>query len=76
MGTPITYGRHTSTIMSLNIAGKGGLPQTLGSAAPALKSALGAVDSVLSLGMSFTDRLLVDAALAAAEAAYCYSLTQ
>ncbi len=71
MGTATTYGRRTSTIMSLNIAGKGGLPQALSSASSGLKSVLGVADSVLSLGMSLTTRLEVDAALAGLEAAYC-----
>jgi hypothetical protein len=71
MGTGITYGRRTSTIMALNLAGNGGLPQALSSASGGFRSMLGAADSVLSLGMGFTTRLGVDAALTAAEAAYC-----
>jgi hypothetical protein len=76
MGTSTTYGRRTSTIMSLNLAGSGGLPQALGSASGGLKSLLGTADSVLSLGMGFTTRLEVDAALTAAEAAYCVYKTK
>jgi hypothetical protein len=71
MGTVTTYGRNTSTITSLNIARQGGLPQALSSASSGVKSVLGAADKVLSLGMSFTTRLEIDAALAGAEAAYC-----
>jgi hypothetical protein len=71
MGTGITYGRRTSTIMALNLAGNGGLPQALSSASGGFRSMLGAADSVLSLGIGFTTRLGVDAALTAAEAAYC-----
>ncbi len=37
---------------------------------------LGAADKVLGMGMSFTTRLEVDAALAAAEAAYCAYITK
>ncbi len=76
MGTGTTYGRRTSTIMSLNLAGSGGLPQALGSASSGFRSLLGTADSVLSLGMSFTTRLEVDAAFMAAEAAYCVYETQ
>jgi hypothetical protein len=71
MGKGITYGRRTSTVMALNLAGNGGLPQALSSASGGFRSMLGAADSVLSLGMGFTTRLAVDAALTAAEAAYC-----
>ncbi|MBZ5539372.1 MAG: hypothetical protein LAN61_02515 [Acidobacteriia bacterium] len=76
MGTVTTYGRRSSTIMSLNIAGQGGLPQALSSASGGLKSVLGAADSVLSLGMSFATRLEIDAAFAGAEAAYCAHKTK
>jgi RHS repeat-associated protein len=76
MGTVTTYGRNSSTIMSLNIARSGGLPQALSSASSGLKSVLGTADSILSMGMSFTTRLEIDGALAAAEAAYCAYKTQ
>jgi hypothetical protein len=69
-------GRRTSKTMSLNLAGSGGLPQALGSASGGLKSVLGAADDVLRLGMGFTTRLEVDAALTAAEAAYCVYKTR
>ena len=71
MGTGITYGRRTSTIMALNFAGSGGLPQALSSASLGARSVIGAADGVLSLGMSFTTRLAIDGALTAADAAYC-----
>ncbi len=73
MGSVTTYGRRTSTIMGLNLAGKGGLPIALGRSATAVKGALGATGEVLGLGLSFEMRLGIDAALTAAEAAYCGS---
>ena len=76
MGTVTTYGRNTSTITSLNIARSGGLPQALSSSSSGLRSVLGAADKVLSMGMSFTTRLEIDAALAGAEAAYCAYVTK
>jgi hypothetical protein len=71
MGAVTTYGRNTSTITSLNIARQGGLPQALSSASSGVKSAVGTGGDVLSLGMSFTTRLGIDAVFAAGEAAYC-----
>jgi RHS repeat-associated protein len=41
MGSPVTYGRRTAQIMSLNLAGKGGLPQALSSASGGAKGFLG-----------------------------------
>jgi RHS repeat-associated protein len=73
MGTATTYGRRTSTIMALNIAGKGGLPVALGRSTTAVKGALGATGEVLSLGLSFETRLGIDVALTSAEAVYCAS---
>ena len=68
MGSGITWGRRTSTIMSLNLAGKGGLPQALGSSTAGFKRLLGALGDLLDV---IPQRLLVDTALAGAEAAYC-----
>jgi len=76
MGTGITYGRRSSTIMALNLAGQRGLPQALSSASNGLTGVLSAADSVLSLGMSFTTKLTVDTAFTAAEAAYCIYKTK
>ncbi len=78
MGTITTYGRRTATttIMSLNVPGKGGLPQALEWTSRGLKSALGVAGRALDLGMSLTQRLAIDAALAAAEAAYCAYITR
>jgi hypothetical protein len=41
MGSPITFGRRTAQIMSLNLAGKGGLPQALSSSSGGVKGFLG-----------------------------------
>jgi len=41
MGSTLTYGRRTSAIMSLNLAGKGGLPQALSSSSAGVKGFFG-----------------------------------
>ena len=41
MGAPITYGRRTAQIVSLNLAGRGGLPQALSSSTGGVKRFLG-----------------------------------
>lgn len=71
MGTATTFGRRTSSIMSLNLAGAGGLPMALSSASAGVKSALGSIGNVLSLGLSFLERTAVDAAFTGAEAINC-----
>jgi RHS repeat-associated protein len=76
MGTVTSYGRRTSTIMALNIAGKGGLPLALGASSAGAKAALTTAGKWLGLGLDFEVKLGIDAAFAAAEAAYCYSQTQ
>jgi RHS repeat-associated protein len=77
MGNPITYGRRTTTILGLNIAGTpGGPPRALGSAAPGLARGLGAASKVLGLGMNFTWRLAIDGLLTGIEAAVCGLLTR
>jgi hypothetical protein len=47
MGTMMTYGRRTSTIMSLNLAGKGGLLQALGTSGGAVRGAIGTAGKFL-----------------------------
>ena len=71
MGTATTFGRRTSTITSLNLAGKGGLPLALGRASGSVKSALGSIGEGLSLWMSFLERISIDAGLTGAEAINC-----
>jgi hypothetical protein len=64
-------------IMALNLAGKGGLPLALGASSAGAKSAIDwAGKWVLGLGLDFQVKLGIDAAVAAAEVAYCYSQTQ
>jgi hypothetical protein len=76
MGTVTTYGRRTADITALNLAGKGGLPQALGTSGSALRGAIETAGKILGLGLSFEQRLAVDAAFTAAEAAYCVAVTQ
>jgi RHS repeat-associated protein len=71
MGTATTFGRRTSSIISLNLAGAGGLPMALSPASAGVKSALGSIGNVLSLGLSFVERTAVDAAFTGAEAINC-----
>jgi hypothetical protein len=72
MGSATTYGRRTGNIMSLNLAGTpGGPPLALSQASGGVKAVLGKVGNALSLGMSITTRLGVDAAFTAAEAINC-----
>ena len=51
MGNVVTYGRHSekTTLLALNIGGKGGLPQALSSASGGLKSVLGTLGAVLDV---------------------------
>jgi len=64
MGSVVTYGRRTSTIFSVNIAGSGGLPQALSSASGDVQSFLG------KLGGGAL-KLAVDAGLTLAEGVNC-----
>ena len=57
--------------MSLNLAGAGGLPMALSPASAGVKSILGSIENVLSLGLSFVQRTAVDAAFTGAEAINC-----
>jgi hypothetical protein len=78
VGTVVTYGRHSerTVLTSLNIAGKGGLPQAFNQASGKLGALLEGADSVLTLGLGFWNRLAIDAAFTAAEAAYCAYITK
>ena len=72
MGSPLSFGRRTADIMSLNLWGiRGGPPLALSSAAGGVKSFLGSMGRALSLGMDFTTKLGVDTALTGAEAIGC-----
>jgi RHS repeat-associated protein len=71
-GAATTFGRRTTSIMSLNLLGTpGGPPMALSQAAGPAKALLGKVGNALSLGMKFTTKLAVDAAFTAAEAINC-----
>ena len=72
MGTVTSYGRRTTTIMALNLAGKGGVPLALG-AASGTKAAIGQVAKVAGGFMSLEATLAVNAGFTAAEAGYCWS---
>jgi RHS repeat-associated protein len=74
MGSALSYGRRTSDIISLNLAGKGGVPKLLTAAPEAtemVKAGLEGLGKVLNLGMSITMRLAVDVAFTGAEAIGC-----
>src|SRR5207253_1785193 len=68
-GSPLTVGRRTSDIMSLNLAGKGGLPQALGSTGA--KRFLETAGKWLNLGLDEAEKFAVDAGLAGAESINC-----
>ena len=72
MGSPLTYGRRTTSIMSLNLNGvPGGPPLALSQASKGAQSLLGKVGNALNLGMDFTTKLGIDAAFTTAEAVGC-----
>ncbi len=71
MGSPTSWGRKTTDVLSLNLAGKGGVPLALGKPAAAAKALLGKVGNVSSLGMELTTKLGIDAAFTAAEVIAC-----
>lgn len=76
IGSATTYGRRTSDILSLNLVGKGGLPTALSQASGAAKGVIGQAGDILGLGLSFSQKLAIDAGFTAAEAAYCYAVTK
>lgn len=68
-GSPLTIGKRTSDIMSLNLAGKGGLPKALGSTGA--KGFLETAGKWLNLGLDEAEKFAVDAGLAGAESINC-----
>jgi hypothetical protein len=68
-GSPLTYGRRTSSIMSLNLAGKGGLPNALGSTG--VKGFFQTAGKWLNFGLDEAEKFAVDAGLAGAESINC-----
>jgi len=71
LGAPLTYGRRSSDIKSLNLAGKGGLPQSLSASGKGLRSAVGKAGKALSLGLTMTERAIVDGTFAVGEGIAC-----
>jgi RHS repeat-associated protein len=71
MGAPLTWGRRSSDIMAMNLAGKGGLPQALSASGKSARSLLGKLDKALSLGLTLTERAIIDGAFVAGEAIAC-----
>lgn len=68
-GSALTYGRRTSNIMSLNLAGSGGLPQALGSTGA--QGFFQTAGKWLNLGLDEAEKFAVDAGLAGAESINC-----
>jgi RHS repeat-associated protein len=71
MGSTLTFGRRTSSILSLNLAGKGGLPQALSSSSGGLKSLLGSASKALNLGLDASVKAAGDLGLFGAEMIGC-----
>jgi len=68
-GTPLTVGRRTSNIMSLNLGGKTGLPQALGSSGA--QGLLETAGKWLNLGLDALEKGAIDLGYAGAEAINC-----
>jgi hypothetical protein len=68
-GSPLTVGRRTSDIMSLNLAGKGGLPNALGTTGS--KGVLNSVGKWLNLGLDEAEKFAIDAGFAGALVINC-----
>lgn len=71
LGSPLTWGRRTTNIVALNLAGKGGVPQALSASGRGARSFLSEADKALSFGLTFAEKAIVDAAFAAGEAIAC-----
>lgn len=71
MGSTLTAGRRTTDLISLNLAGKGGVPKALGSASTGAKSFLGEIGDLFNLGMKLSTRFAIDAGLFNLEAMGC-----
>jgi hypothetical protein len=71
-GKNVTYGRRTSTIISLNLAGKTGPARVaVGGRATIVGRGSALLDKILGGRLNIYERLTVDTVLAVAEAAYC-----
>ena|SRR2546425_2591273 len=71
IGSTTTFGRRTSNILSLNLAGKGGLPQALSSSSGGLKSFLGSASKAFNLGLDASLKAAGDLGLFGAEIIGC-----
>lgn len=72
MGSPLTFGRRSgTTLIALNTAGKGGVPQALSASGKGARSLLGKVDRALSFGLTFAEKAIVDFSFAGGEAIAC-----
>jgi len=71
IGSTMTFGRRTSNILSLNLAGKGGLPQALSSSSGGLKSFLGSASKAFNLGLDASLKAAGDLGLFGAEIIGC-----
>jgi hypothetical protein len=71
IGTAITYGRRTTSLISLNLAGKGGVPQALSSSSGGVSGFLGSASKALNLGLDASLKAAIDAGLGLAEAVGC-----
>ena len=71
MGSTLTFGRRTSNILALNLAGKGGLPLALSSSSGGLKSLLGSTSKALNLGLDASLKAAGDLGLFGAEIIGC-----
>lgn len=72
MGTVTTYGRRTSDIRALNLAGKRGLPKALsGSSTAGVKGEMASLSKVFNLGLEVGEKATLDAGLFGAEVVGC-----
>jgi len=71
-GAATTFGRRTTTIMWLNLAGvPGGPPLVLSQASAGIKVVLGKIGDALSFGLSVAERTAVDVGFTGAEVINC-----
>ena len=65
---PISYGRRTTEMMALNLAGKGGKPWV--SRLP-FETTIGPFAKAIGLGLSISERAIVDLEFTVGEMSYC-----
>ena len=71
IGSSLSYGRRTTDILALNLAGKGGVPQALSNGLAKVKSVFGDLADIVNLGLSQEARLGIDIGSALAEGLGC-----